>query len=95
MPLNALPSDVSLNNWGEYIGFEKNPQEYFDLSEHAFEQYYSMDIVASTALPRSEYLGPRYSAADNPGVSNKDILPIFGNLNFNIAPIEVESIVCH
>ena len=84
-PLNPLPSNVSYDDWGSYIGFAKHPSEYF--TNRNYKDYYNMRIIGSTDKPRDEHLGPRYNANENPLVSAGTLLPLFGRLHFHKVPI--------
>lgn len=86
-PLNPLPKDVSYDDWGSYIGFDRHPSEYFDQS---LEEYYTMKVVASNDLPRNQLLGPRYTKEDNPHVDTEKLLPVFARLDFDQDPIGLQ-----
>ena len=96
IPLNPLPSNISFDDWGAFIGFEKHPQEHFASSD--YKKHYTMDIVSSTGLARTEHLGPRYSDAKNPRVKATELLPIFARLSLGAtvesAPISAEPVSC-
>lgn len=88
-PLNPLPDDVSESDWGAYIGFDKNPSEYFE--DGSYDQYYNMTIVGSTGKPREDHLGPRFSAEDHPDADESELLPTFAKIIFAPAnPIDVQ-----
>lgn len=88
-PLNPLPEGVAHENWGEYIGFEKHPSEYFNNADE-YREYYTMQRVGCTGQPRSEHLGPRYSAEENPDVDTNELLPIFTRIDFTKDPVDVQ-----
>ena len=89
-PLNPLPSNVSNEEWGNYIGFDKHPSEYFDINNsNNYKQYYNMTIVSSNNRPRDELLGPVYTANENPKALGS-ILPLFAKLDFETEPISVQ-----
>ena len=85
-PLNPLPSDISHDEWGSYMGFNKHPSEFFP-SGTTYEEYYNMVIVGSTNRTRDEHLGPKYTAEENPHVEAGTRLPLFGRLNLVDVPI--------
>lgn len=87
MPLNPLPSNISIDEWGTYIGFDKHPSEYFD---HDYEEYYDMTIVASKDKPRNQLLGPRYTSNDNSLVDTGKLLPLFARVDFDQEPVNVQ-----
>ena len=88
-PLRPLP-DVSLEDWGSYIGFDKHPAEYFPSDRYS--EYYNMSVVGSRDQSRAELLGPRYTPDDNAQVSTDRILPLFARLNIEKDPIDVQPI---
>ena len=85
-PLNPLPTGVE---WGSYIGFDKDPSEYF--SSNDYKQYYSMRIISSADKPRHEKLGPVFTENDNPLVAAGTPLPLFAKLDdpLDFQPISV------
>ena len=89
-PLNPLPDNISISDWGSYIGFDKNPSEYFQMND--YNQYYSMEIVGSTGKPSSEHLGPHFSELENPDVDESALLPLWTRLDFDLVPIELQSL---
>ena len=64
VPLNPLPANVSIDQWGSYIGFDKHPSEYFDCAyrctvsvEHIANEFLVLDstkeeFANKTALQR-------------------------------------------
>lgn len=87
-PLTPLPSDISNDDWGRYIGFDKHPSAYFNGND--YKSYYCMSIVASKNEPRANLLGPRYSTKDNNTIDTNKLLPLFARLHFEYDPIEVQ-----
>lgn len=88
VPLNPLPNNVPNAEWGDYIGFDSHPAAYF---EQSYETYYDMTVVSSANLPRNTLLNhPRYIDTDNPEVESSKVLPLFGRINFEQDPIELQ-----
>ena len=86
-PLNPLPDGHPRGEWHKLINFEKRLDEYFSVS---LNEYYSMSIVGSTDQRRHMHLGPHYSDAENADVDSAELLPIFGRLNFNVTPVDLQ-----
>ena len=90
-PLNPLPVGCPRDEWHKLINFEKRPDEYFS-SNVSLNEYYHMGVIGSTDKCRPMHLGPHYSEIENADVDNSKLLPIFGRLNFNAVPVDLQPI---
>lgn len=90
-PLNPLPASVLYQHWGDYIGFEKHPSDYFDGTNYS--QYYSMELVGCTGRPRADHLGPKYSVEEHPDVDTNELLPVFTRINFDTDPVAIQPVI--
>lgn len=84
IPINPLPKGKTMDEWGAFIGFPKNPTDYF--REDSVMDIYTVHLMASTMKERSLLLGPRDG--------NNILLPPFSHLNFTHIPIEAEHVFC-